>query len=75
MYEDGFQQKFISSPYIAPLKIMATQIKTMLVSIGKPVTRKNVFWYLLDPNAPFHYCYFFKDLDIVQDSPLAKEKG
>ena len=30
MYDDEFQEKFISSPYIDTLKIMASQIKTLI---------------------------------------------
>jgi len=49
MYEDEFEEKYLSSPYIDTLKVMTTQIKSQFNSVGQQVTRENIFRYLLQP--------------------------
>lgn len=74
MYDEKFQEKFISSPYIDTLKVMASQITSMLVSLGKPQTRDTLFRYLLDPALPIIAKHTSQELFSRNKAPTSEEE-
>lgn len=75
MYDDKFQEKIISSPYIDTLKVMSSQITSMLVSLGKPqTTRENLFRYLLDPVIPIIAEHTSQELVSRNKAPTNEEE-
>ena len=52
IYEDEFEQIFLTSSYVDTQKEMARKITARLSALGEPVTKESIFCYLLKPVIP-----------------------